>query len=677
LISETGKANSKPGPTAVVLVAFAIAMILGIMAARGMTIRTFAVHDDMHYMRQALSLLRLQWLGSYDNLTLAKGPGFPAFLAIGHLTGLPFAYFQLGTLLASLAVFSWTLSRLLNKVWLFPVVALTLFLIPSLYVFNTAQVLRETLFIALTFLLLSALMASAVPGLTSCKSWIMGIGGGLALGALWLTREEGVTILPAVAVFCAWGLIRLKRTWRSANRDTGLVSAIGVMVVMFLIVLGGYGAINKHVYGRFVVNEAKSGNFARAMTALQRASYPHWRPLVPVPRAARMKIYRESPTFKRLESYFDPKNASPPWNIGCEFASQFPIYKATCGEIAGGWWMWSLRDAAASVGAYQNATASEKFFGFLADEVEGACSSGRLVCAPWLPPLIPPMTAAQWRQLPDRVWQTIDVFALGISVNVAPNPSTLAPEWRQPVNELLNYPRVAGDEGYRYRTLSGWYWRTGGGFFHVDGVNDGKVVSIQRQDSPDIAAGIDPEALHQRFQLVYQCPPKDALCPVRFVEENGGQGIIADLSKSGPDRLSIGDGVLNIDVNVPVNEPLTSIRTYVYDNFVRLLGALVPLYRGLCALGAVAFLVAVVRHRRGWLNEPALVVASALLLGVFTRAVVLALIDLTSWPTLTGYLYPASGPPLMITFALLCIISAFTSPKTAVIEAGMTSTALR
>lgn len=659
MITSTQRATAKPSRTVVVLVVSAMLAILGIMAERAVTILSHAGHDDMLFMRQALSLLRFEWLGGYNQLTLAKGPGLPAFLAIGHLSGLPFPYVQLGTLLVSLMVFSWAVARLLRRPWLFPLLALVLMLMPSLYADSTARIMRETLFISLTFLLLAALAGAAIPGVSSRRSWVLGAAAGLALGALWLTREEGVTVLPMIALFGLAGLIRLRASGWKRGGDWSLLKSIAATMIVFVLVLGAYASLNALAYGQFVVNEVKSGNFPRAMTALQRASYAHRHPLLPVPRAARMEIYRESPTFNQLRSYLDPDDAPSPWNAGCAFAGNLPKYESTCGDIAGGWWMWGLRDAAASIGAYESPKTAEAFYGALAREVEEACASGRLVCSGWRPPLIPPMVSEQWQELPWRTWKAFDVFALGLPLQITSQPSTLAPEWRRQLLELLNFPRVATGSDQRSMFVNGWYWRPGGGFIRGEGVDDGTVASMQWHDSPDVAVAVDPEARQQRFLLRYECPNNKPQCLVRFVQEGGAGATILDLATLRPGGTALGDGHLQIDSVIPANEPPVSIRTYAYQGFIALLGALIPFYRVLCILGPAAFLIALVRHRGAWMREPAIPLATALMLGIAARAVVLALIDLTSWPALaSGYLYPASGPPMLVAFAVLSITAA-------------------
>ncbi|HEV7251682.1 MAG TPA: hypothetical protein VGN97_01080 [Mesorhizobium sp.] len=650
--------TANPSRLALTLVVIAMALILGLGAERPVVIWTTARYDDMLFITQAHNLLTMQWLGPYSDVTLVKGPMTPIFIALAHLTGLSFSMAQTATLLLAVFAFSWTAARLLRRAWLFPVLSLSLIFLPSLHSVASARVMRETLFTALTFFLVAALAGAAIPGQTTRQAWKWGILAGLAFGALWLTREEGITLVPIVAVFALAGLMRLRASWAQHGRDWALVKSVGAAALVATALIGSIGLVNATIYGRFIVNEMKDADFQRAMTAVQRASYPHWQPYLPVSRAARFKIYRESPTFLRLKPFLDPENGrSSFYNPGCSL----PDYQNTCGDIAGGWWMWALRSAVAQVGAHQDPTTARNFYAAIAKEVEAACVAGRLTCAAWLPPLVPPMTHEQADDLPARIIEALDVFALALPVQFDVPPSVIAPERREAVLTLLNFPRfIEGPSGPSY-VLRGWFWRPGGGWFDLREAEGGALQSSERLPSPDIAAYMkDPGAQKQRFEIRYACPDA-ATCPVILAQDNrDGGSITFDLATLRPGGVQLGDGQLYFDAVEALEGRPTTIRTAAYHGLISGLGGLTPVYRALCLLGPVAFLIALVRHRGAWIREPALLLATALLAGVVARAVVLALVDLTSFPALHSYLYPASGPPMLVAFSILSMTAVFT-----------------
>ena len=53
-----------------------------------------AGHDDQLFVKLADSLVSGQWLGPYDQLTLAKGPLYSLWIALVFLIGLPLGLAQ-------------------------------------------------------------------------------------------------------------------------------------------------------------------------------------------------------------------------------------------------------------------------------------------------------------------------------------------------------------------------------------------------------------------------------------------------------------------------------------------------------------------------------------------------------------------------------------------------------
>ena len=48
-----------------------------------------AGHDDGLFLALGRSIAEGRWLGSFNQFTLMKGPGYPAFLALNHWIGTP------------------------------------------------------------------------------------------------------------------------------------------------------------------------------------------------------------------------------------------------------------------------------------------------------------------------------------------------------------------------------------------------------------------------------------------------------------------------------------------------------------------------------------------------------------------------------------------------------------
>ncbi len=112
-------------------------------------------------------------------------------------------------------------------------------------------------------------------------------------------------------------------------------------------------------------------------------------------------------------------------------------YPWTCGDIAGGWFFWALRDAAAQEGHYETPAAAADFFGRLRDQVVTACHQGLLACDNWKLGQTPHLNVEQISQIPQTVLDGLHILLFGIPpsvVGVASSgpPDVVIKNWRFP-----------------------------------------------------------------------------------------------------------------------------------------------------------------------------------------------------------------------------------------------------
>ena len=195
---------------------------------------------------------------------------------------------------------------------------------------------------------------------------------GLALSAFWLTREEGVWLAPSLALIVGFSAYTL---WRSSNAD--LRARLIIHVVPFLILgsaLLTVSALNKAYYGVFATVEFKAPAFLSAYGSLCRVEHAHWRRYIPVPKETREEIYRYSPAFAELRPFLEGAIGDG-WTVP---SASLPGGEDIAKEMAGGWFMWALRDAVAAAGYCQNGKSAMDFYSRLAREVNRACDDGGL-----------------------------------------------------------------------------------------------------------------------------------------------------------------------------------------------------------------------------------------------------------------------------------------------------------
>ena len=362
-----------------------------------------AVHDDTLFVHLASYILRGQWLGPYDNLTLAKGPFFPLWIAGAWVLHLPLLASE-ALLYAVAGLLFWSsMQRHFRVSWgIIPCFALLL-LNPMVWQAEQLRVMREGLYGPLTVLVL-ALVARCFghPDLRPGQRQAAGLALGLALGCFWITREEGIWILPSVLVLwlglfgATSGSLELfsGRMGRMFSRTVPILGATAAVIAGWLMIYAGVVSLNRHVYGVANTVEFKQSEFLSAYGALTRVEPEARRPKVPVPAATLQKIAAASPSLASLMPALEEQRDL--WaRLGCTVYAVSPCDR----EWRGGWFMWALRAAVADRGYYSSAEASRAFYRQLADEVNLACLDGRLTCGPLRATIVPAFRADDLRPL--------------------------------------------------------------------------------------------------------------------------------------------------------------------------------------------------------------------------------------------------------------------------------------
>jgi hypothetical protein len=249
-------------------------------------------------------------------------------------------------------------------------------------------------------------------------------------------REEGVWIVPATLLAFLIAVVSAERGSRAR-----VAALFALALSCATLSVGSVGAVNAHVYGRFVVSELKDGDFQSALGWLQKASYSHWRPYLAVPHDARLELYRLSPTFAALRGFLDPSDRPSPWNEGC------PFFPTTCGDIPNGSFLWALRDGAELAGAYASPAQAAQFYRAIATELKDACDAGKIVCAKRYPSLLPAMTMSQLTSLHRHFVSIMSYTFLLPPLHLRPALSVIDPARRDVTLRFLNYPPIVELEG--------------------------------------------------------------------------------------------------------------------------------------------------------------------------------------------------------------------------------------
>ena len=598
------------------------------------------MHDDGLFIRLATDIASGRWLGGFSQYTLMKGPGFPLFLAATSLSGLPLSATNGLLQIAAVSIAAWAVYRLTGS--LSVAAALFIILMFSPVGFVLRRVNREETYWAQTVLVFSLLMVILfAPPRGRIAAIAVAAIAGLVFGWTWITREEGIWFIPGLGVLIG-GAFFIGR--KQSSVLIALVRNLGVAAIAFSAVIAAFMTANFIAYGAWIGVDFKERNFTATINALQSIDVGPVIPHVPVSYAARMAAAKVSSAFAPLNAELVPGGPLSGWeDIGCE------IYKETCGDIAGGWFMWALRDAAALHGFYRSPRIAADNFGKIANEITAACSDGRLDCRRrWLS-YMPQMTSEQWAGLPATFAAAVVMLAHPFERD-APRLGSLSSATTELTGELerdwafLNFPRIKTFDPNHDMTVVGWYYDSQSAEWPLFKVyaNDGRPIpsTITLRASRDLQQLFsDDSAGNNRFQLAFRCPDT---CTIVAATTRGPElRLVLDRNRS----LSVASGKAKLYVD-SVSGDVTSFVSpgerfaeAIRIGLVRLYNIVIPL---ILLGGAIAIVAASYRAVRMRTADPILVTAFAAWVLVATRIVILVLIDLSAFPAIRiGYSSPA------------------------------------
>lgn len=373
--------------------------------------------DDRLFLNLAQSLLRGQWLGSYNVFTLAKGCFYPIWIALFSRMSIPLLLSQHLLYLAAVVVLIFAIRPALPRPEFLLLLFVSLWFNPGTYSLHVLRVTREGIYPALTLFVVAGAVGILVRFDSPAKTlWRWLLGTGVALAAFWQTREEGVWLLPLYALVVGWALVKLWRSHhpRKWSRALMCIVPLAMMVSADLVVSG----INQAKYGIFATVEFKAPDFLAAYGALNRVKPQPWQPHVLVTKETRERIYAVSPAFAELRPLLEGA-VGKSWGDGTR--SYWPDLKA--GEIGGGWFMWALREAVSRAGYHSSGKRAMAYYGRVAREIDAACTEGKLECLPARASMMAPWRQQFNRPFLETMAKAVPFFSSFTGIAASPAPS--------------------------------------------------------------------------------------------------------------------------------------------------------------------------------------------------------------------------------------------------------------
>ena len=319
-------------------------------------------HDDLHFYLQSRSIIGLQWLGAYNELTLIKGMVYPLFLSLVHMLGVSisfaeaFLYYS-----AALYLFVVVNDSFKSRGFAVAILILTLFQ-PVLW---PATLIRENFYTSMTLFTFVSFYQLVYP---PNDQWLKkSITAGIIFGLFVATREEWVwAALPLL--FCAILLLIFKKNNQFVIllKKYSLFLLAAMSVVLFII------SMNYAYYQAPLKDEMFFSPYKRAYNSLFRVKAEKM-PMIPINQQHRAMLYEISPAFTELKPILE--NSANHWlEPGCRANSLM------CGDYGGGWFLWAFRDAAAKIGYFETYKKSSDYFNKISYEIDGYCNINPDMC---------------------------------------------------------------------------------------------------------------------------------------------------------------------------------------------------------------------------------------------------------------------------------------------------------
>lgn len=346
-----------------------VALKFWLIAGQPVVAHANASFDDRLFLALAEQIVKGRWLGPYSQFTLMKGPMYSIFVAAAYIAHLPLPIAQHLLYLSGCALLVWALRPCLSANWQAPVLFTLLWWQPMSYF--ELDVLRQNIYTPLTLLVFAGLIALQTRQQSSFYFRLLwGVLLGVSAGAFYLTREEGIWIIPGAALLIGWAALS---SWRLGRQFWRTLAQISVALVFAIGIVSTVCALNYRYYGWFGTVEFRAPEFISAYGALQRPIASEEIPYVPVTRDVRLRSYEVSPAFAELRLCLEG-------SVGQEWANYSDYLTGRPGkefQIGGGSFMWALRDCVAASGHAENARDALQFYRAIGDEINRACDDGR------------------------------------------------------------------------------------------------------------------------------------------------------------------------------------------------------------------------------------------------------------------------------------------------------------
>jgi hypothetical protein len=600
-----------------------------------------AGHDDGLFLELAKQFSRLNWLGEFNQMTLAKGPGFPILLAINRYLLIPISLSMAFLWVYAVIRFIRAFSLVIDNKYIIYLLFLLILFHPALFPF---RVLRDSVYSAFVLL-------SFVPIL---ECWLKekkfdikyDLKFSIPIFIFWVLREEGIWVLPGF-LFLVLSIIYIKKD-KKDQRNSFLLN-ISTILLLVLLWISIVASINKYMYGSFQVVDFKGGAFSNAVKKITSIEINQNTPFLPVPEEKRKILYEISPSFARLKNYFEVDGKA--WTEhGCSY------YPTTCGDYAYGWFLWAFRDAVASIGLYKNASTAEEFYKQIIQEVDLACNT-RVKCKSHIIPFMPVISLEQVKSFPAKLYEFIQLSYLSMSHGLTiEDPSNGEQKAIAKARIFYGNPLSSNTLWESQKSVSGWYSPINiKDWFQLSCKENNRnfTILVERFSSKDVAEALNNQNLVlNRFSFKI---PLSNDCKVIF-DNNENNTSLNDLPVG---KSILSSGIIFIDKKEDFTGGNSKIFIHLKKWLVVIYSKILPIIFWIGSLSFFIILCFFIGLRSKLLFQLALLPTFFWIL-YYSRILLLTLIDISSFPALSS-IYVSAAYPLLILASFISLINCIKS----------------
>jgi hypothetical protein len=603
------------------------------------SIYTGAIHDDALYWSNARLILGGHWLGDYSQMTLAKGAGFPLFLAINGLIGIPITLSIALFYLFACGLLAKTLRALDVNKYIVLILFFSILLHPALF---PTHITRDNIYPALSLIILSEVIRLILMPQQQGQQLKRIITYGLAFGFFWITREEGIWIIPALLCVFLLKLLQLKQQKQAIKIFSYRFFVFLLSAIVFISFIG---LTNYYKYGKFEVVDFKGAAYSQVLKSLNSVDVGQDLPYMPVSFAKRQAIYKISPSFAQLKDYLEDKT-----NI--EATTDCALYSWACGDYAGEYFVWALRDAVANKGYYQTPVRAAEFYNNITKEIETACDNGIVKCKTNPLPFMPNITLAQWQTVPEKISDAIKLAMVQLPIAATGGASQEPLDQLQRIRLFLGNPSTIFAPVEQRTMLSGWFYSPTRDWIALNCSINGAVIKkeIDRIDSPDIAEKFK-NSNRQGFSIDVSDYDN---CSITLENTPSTTVPIISLLEKPDNTLSLGnDGKLHIDL---ISQSYIFNGKYAPSKLKKLLAKLYKLAMPvLVILGILAYFIKliIIIIKKEVITDIFIISTMTWCLFI-SRIFIIALMDISYFPAI-NVCYMSVAFPILCAAALLSL----------------------